>query len=511
MDELGLILRKAERFAESEAVYREALAIWKSRGIVNIEYELTELTEMLRDQGKLAEIEVLCRENVDNIRKSPSQTRLPYALHLLGIALRNQKRLPEAEASSREAIELAKKLKLPASESLPTLHQGLVEILLDQGRWAEAKPLIEKALELTQNSPASWSLAQTYGFAGRVYAAEGNWAKAETMHRKGLEISRRITNETEQHQWLAWGVADALRHQEKWAEAEVFYRECITICVRLWPHNPRRWEGQLNELKTVLRCQGKTKEAIRREIQALAKGADLPDLLPEVLFRLGDALREQTTWLEAEPLLAEALATAKKSPLSAAHANEFSLQAMKLATLQIWFGREAEHTALCQQMLPWFMTQEGPEFADRIAKITNLRPPAEPRLLETTLALARRAVEIGQTNSNFPWFQLSLGLAEYRNGHYLEADRMLSAAELAGTNTWRPDIRAGTARFYRALSLFRQGQPAKARQLFSQAEASMKPLPAAGLWPLTGDADQDDLILWLACKEARVLLNVPSE
>ena len=59
-----------------------------------------------------------------------------------------------------------------------------------------------------------------------------------------------------------------------------------------------------------------------------------------------------------------------------------------------------------------------------------------------------------------------------------------------------------TAKFYRAMSLFRQGQEAEARQLFAEAEAKMKPLP--------GGADHDDLILWLAYKEAKALL-APSQ
>ena len=63
-------------------------------------------------------------------------------------------------------------------------------------------------------------------------------------------------------------------------------------------------------------------------------------------------------------------------------------------------------------------------------------------------------------------------------------------------------IRGGTARFYRAMSLFRQGQAA-------EAEAKKKPLPAAEQWPLTDDADHNELALWLANKGAKALLAGP--
>lgn len=70
----------------------------------------------------------------------------------------------------------------------------------------------------------------------------------------------------------------------------------------------------------------------------------------------------------------------------------------------------------------------------------------------------------------------------------------------------RPPQIEGISGFYRAMSLFQQGQPAKARALFAATTAQMKPLPTDDQKPL---ADHDDLILWLACKEAKALLVEP--
>jgi hypothetical protein len=64
----------------------------------------------------------------------------------------------------------------------------------------------------------------------------------------------------------------------------------------------------------------------------------------------------------------------------------------------------------------------------------------------------------------------------------------------------------GTSAFYRAMSLFRQGKKDEARQLATEAAAKMKPLPADDKNPLAGGAEHDDLILWLACKEAKALI-----
>src|SRR5262249_33559295 len=81
-----------------------------------------------------------------------------------------------------------------------------------------------------------------------------------------------------------------------------------------------------------------------------------------------------------------------------------------------------------------------------------------------------------------------------------EADAALLAAIEAGKDD--PYI-AGTSAFYRALSLFRQGKPDESRQLVTQAAAKMKPLPKDAKSPLAGGGNADDLILWLAYREAK--------
>ena len=77
------------------------------------------------------------------------------------------------------------------------------------------------------------------------------------------------------------------------------------------------------------------------------------------------------------------------------------------------------------------------------------------------------------------------------------------AAEKAGPNN---RYVTGTSPFYRAMSLFRQGNPEEARKLAIAAAAKMKPLPKDENNPLANGANHDDLILWLAYKEAKDLI-----
>jgi hypothetical protein len=98
---------------------------------------------------------------------------------------------------------------------------------------------------------------------------------------------------------------------------------------------------------------------------------------------------------------------------------------------------------------------------------------------------------------------MALGMAEYRSGHFAEADAALSAEALGAQID--PHV-AGTAAFYRAMSQFQQGNKDEARKLATEAAAKMKPLPKDEKNPLADDANHDDLILWLDYKEAKALI-----
>jgi len=138
--------------------------------------------------------------------------------------------------------------------------------------------------------------------------------------------------------------------------------------------------------------------------------------------------------------------------------------------------------------------------AERAARACSILPSTDKAELNMALALARRG--IGNKNEGS---QLSLGMVEYRSGNYAAADQALLAAAEAGKSN--PPV-AGTAAFYRALNLFRHGKPDEARKLAIEAAVAMKPLPKDDNNPLAGNATYDDLILWLAYKEATTLMQV---
>jgi hypothetical protein len=144
------------------------------------------------------------------------------------------------------------------------------------------------------------------------------------------------------------------------------------------------------------------------------------------------------------------------------------LGALTSAARQAWFGQKTEYFATCNRVL----------------------------------GLARRAADLGKGHALLVHFQMALGMAEYRSGHFAAAERALLAASELGKNNYYV---SGTAAFYRAMSLFRQGKEPEARSLASETASRTKPLPVDENHPLTGNDNADDLILWLARKEAEAM------
>ncbi len=170
-----------------------------------------------------------------------------------------------------------------------------------------------------------------------------------------------------------------------------------------------------------------------------------------------------------------------------------------LLVVQAWFQQEPEYFASCQRLLK--LVEETPLLttAERAAKAVVLLPTRESAVLEAAYTLARRAVD-GQGGHPRPGLcQLALGMAEYRRGNYTEADAALIAAESEAP------VNAG---FFRAMSLFRQGQIETAKLLFERTAAGMPSLPDDDQNPLAGGATSDRMTTWLAYREAARLLGI---
>src|SRR5207302_10504454 len=105
-----------------------------------------------------------------------------------------------------------------------------------------------------------------------------------------------------------------------------------------------------------------------------------------------------------------------------------ALAYMAVAARQAWFGQDQEFADTCRRALEFAAGTKDPVVADRIAKTCSLRYLADPARRDAALTLAKTVVQLGTKISFRAWFPLTLGMAEYRGGHFAEADTVLAAA-----------------------------------------------------------------------------------
>jgi tetratricopeptide (TPR) repeat protein len=177
-----------------------------------------------------------------------------------------------------------------------------------------------------------------------------------------------------------------------------------------------------------------------------------------------------------------------------------TLLSQRIAALHAWFAQHKEFADTRKRILALAKDTSDSAAAERAVKAYCIRPAAGKAELAQALTLARTAVKIRKGGS---FNLLALGMAEYRSGNDAAAMKALLAAEKAAPNN--PHV-TGIAVFFRAMSLFRQGKHDEARKLALVAAAKMKPPPTDENNPLAGNATPDDMILWLAHREAKALI-----
>jgi serine/threonine protein kinase/Tfp pilus assembly protein PilF len=292
-------------------------------------------------------------------------------------------------------------------------------------------------------------------------------------------------------------LGEALRHKGQGDQAIVSFRTAIAL-------DPKNAEWHCN-LGEALARQGRFAESL----EAYKRGHELGTKQPGWRYPSADWVRnaERLAALETSREIAAGRtqdALVYLAALSAAKPDDTFLF-QTLAALQAWFGRDQELAATCRRGLEWAKNTTDPATADRVAKACCVLPWTDKTPHDAVLALARKAVELGKASHHvyLPYFLMAQGMAEYRSGHWAEADAaLLAAAKSAKGNFYVAD----TSALYRAMSLFRQGKEQEARQLAMEVFSRIKPLPKDEKNPLAGNANNDDLILWLAYKEAKALI-----
>jgi tetratricopeptide (TPR) repeat protein len=525
----NLLEEAAEFYAGLEKLLAGQTDAKSRQALAAAYFQLGELTDKIGDKQKALAVHhkaLALRRELAAAEGADGETRLDVARSLgaKGSLLADTGDLTGALRAWEEQRGIATALESESATDairavLAESHHGIGGTLGRTGNPAEALYAYEKALAIRQKlvdtnlavPEFQRDLARTHVSIGRAVWRTGKWEGAMASYRKALEIQQKLADAnpavTEFQSDLAschHSIGFLLMNSGSNAQALRPFQQAMAIQQKLADANPAVTEFQHSlalshtNIGELLGLMGKTEEALVSYRKALALLHRLADANPAVAQFQRDlrSTRWCIAWTEAASRPKEALLLLEKE--SAANP-EVSFLWLHIAALQAWFGQEKELAATCARALGVAKGTKNPAIAERAAKICSLRQ-SDARIHEAALVVARRAVELGQGHEHLRWFQMALGIAEYRSGHYAAADAALLKASKLGAGD---RFVAGTSAFYRAMSLFRQGKLEEARKLAMAAAAQMRLLPKDEEHPLANTGDHDDLILWLAYREAK--------
>ena len=446
-----------------------------------------------------------------------------------------------------EAISLQEKVRdyymtaagVENEDTLTAVH-NLASSYNYAGRREEALKAQEQVLAIRRkvSGPEHRDTLKAMGNLAISYAETGHVDEAIKLMEEGLVLTRKVCGLTNRDTLMAMvNLAGmyGMRHQEE--KGLRLMEEALPLCRTVeGPLHPETLQtmGNLGALYDDL---GRWQEGLNVLQEALplfqkVMGTDHPSTLTIMdnlascyldLGRVDEAikLREELLVLRRKvngpqhPLTQRLTQCLAGSYLSVARSSEGIALAeqicasdpkdaeawLELGTFQTWLGLDAEYEATRRRIVEQVEGTDQAELAEGACRTYCLRPSTDSVLPGKVLDLARKAVGLEKTNG---WMLLALGLAEYRNGHYVEAEQTLSAAEQYGGQI--PQVE-GPAQLFRAMSLFRQGRTREARTLFHQAESRVPPLPKDERKPFADIKSRSQtyglLIWWLSYKEAR--------
>ena len=190
--------------------------------------------------------------------RRPPRHRRSY--NNLAVNLNAQGKYAQAQPLFEKALEIRRRLLTDDHPDTASSYNNLACNLNAQGKYAQAQPLFEKALEirrrlLTDDHPDT---AISYNNLAGNLNAQGKYAQAQPLFEKALEIRRRLLTDDHPDTAISYNnLAFNLNAQGKYAQAQPLYEKALEIHRRLLTDDHPDTATSYNNLAVNLNAQGK--------------------------------------------------------------------------------------------------------------------------------------------------------------------------------------------------------------------------------------------------------------
>ena len=385
----------------------------------------------------------------------------PNALNQQVNQLIEQGKYQEAIPIAERAVEMAKRVRGPEHSETADALNNLGFLFKKIRDYAKAEPLYREALQIRQKVLGSEHLdtATSLNNLGLLYKDMGEYAKAEPLLQEALRIYQQVLGK--EHPSTAMSLdnlASLYRIMGEFAKAEPLYQEALRTRQKILGSEHPDTAVSLNNLGELYETMGeyaKAEPLYQEAIQIWQKilGSEHPDTATGLnnLALLYQAMGE---YAKAEPLLQEALRIRHKvlgpeDPNTAASLNN-------LAVLYWAMGEYAKAEPLYQEALQIWQKVLGPEHPATAKSLNNLGlvyqamgeyAKAEP-LLQEALRIRQKVLgpehpETAESLNNLAMLYYATGEYGRAEPFYREALRILQAVlgpEHPGTATSRDNL-----------------------------------------------------------------------
>jgi serine/threonine-protein kinase len=379
LNALGECLYLQSKDTEAEALLRQALDIDRRNGPDVGTDGRNHLALLLQRKGDCQEAVALLTEAVAIDARTQGVNSPSYAssLHNLGNALIDMGDLSGAEIKLHEALAIRRKILLPSHPDLASTLNTLGGVLLDKGDWGSAESYLRDALNIDAagkdpNITAGW---------GRLLVAKGDRAAARFYFHQALERLRRANAFTS---WQASQVFIDLGLVEfddnNYEAAETQARQAMEMRRALGGERTPALASALVDVAEAQLFQDLPRNAEKLLRTALdIRSSKFPSTHAGVIgakVRLGEALVAEGEESEAEPLLREALASARSAPFQ----------------LLPWQVAEAESALAASWIALGRIRDAAPlERSSQVGLATHPRPPLRRQAAVRLIPLNRAA------------------------------------------------------------------------------------------------------------------------
>jgi tetratricopeptide (TPR) repeat protein len=277
LSNLAEVYQSQGRYKEAEPLHLQALEIYKKcwgMEHLNVAGSLNNLGAFYVAQGYYELAKPLTSLALEMRQRLCAEDLLvAESTNNLAVICQFQGRYKEAEQHFLQVQDLYKKsLGDDQHPEVATLFHNLASMYLNQERYAEAEPLLEKALKLRTNlfGEEHLSVAESLSSLAGMYLVNGRYAEAESLYLQVRDLNKKFLNE--EHPCIAkdfGNLAFLYTKQERYAEAEPLYRKALALKMKLLGEEHLDTLACMGSLAKMLKAKGDFDQAELLNVQAV--------------------------------------------------------------------------------------------------------------------------------------------------------------------------------------------------------------------------------------------------